>query len=134
MDKVPTRNEQKVKNNATYQRDMERSFAVIYHNLRRIQDGKQGQEQSMRRRHSEPQTRAPNPALLTNYEQSFERNRSNTVSSTSPNPRVYKRRVSFSDVVSHSFIPESNGSRMNNQVCNFSQQGKDQETTSHLPF
>ena len=93
MDKL---NGQKVKTNPRYQRDMERSFAVIYHNLKRIQDGKPSQDSlARRRRHSEPQIQAPNPALLQKYE---------NIQTYGPRKQ---RRVSFSNVVNHTSIPET---------------------------
>ena len=65
MDKSTTGNGKQVR----YQRDMEKSFAVIYHNLRRIKEDRQSQDRwAKRRSHSEPQLHAHNPALLTKYE------------------------------------------------------------------
>lgn len=109
---------------------MERSFAVIYHNLKRIQDEKPSQERP-RRRHSEPQI--PNLALLQNHEQAPHRQRANSsdqsTETTALEPR--SRRVSFSGSVIHTFsqaIPESSGSRPAEQVCNF----PDKESQRHM--
>lgn len=131
MDRSSSRDEQKVKTNSTYQRDMERSFAVIYHNLRRIQDDKQGQEPSKRRRHSEPQIHAPNPALLDHHQQQrFQR--SNSVTCNSSNSRQHQRRVSFSNVVCGPFTPISHESTINHQETNSPTQDKEQEKKSYI--
>ena len=97
MDKSTTGNGKQVR----YQRDMEKSFAVIYHNLRRIKEDRQSQDRwAKRRSHSEPQLHAHNPALLTKYEPTPNRERSRyTATSKSPDPKDYKRKVSFSDNV-----------------------------------
>lgn len=132
MDKSATLLGQKGKNNSRYQRDIERSFAVIYHNLKRIQDEKPSQDRLSRRRHSEPQTHAPNPALLRRCEDTVSRERAHSASAITPDPRQNKRRVSFSDI--QTSIPETLGSRVASKVCNFTERDKDQETTRHLPF
>lgn len=112
MDKL---NEQKVKTNSRYQRDMERSFAVIYHNLKRIRDEKSSQDSlARRRRHSEPQLHAPNPAFLQKYE---------NVQTSGPQKQ---RRVSFSSVVNHTSIPathENGASIQRDQMKEASEDG-----------
>ena len=131
MDRSSARDEQKLKTNSTYQRDIERSFAVIYHNLRRIQDDKQSQEPLKRRRHSEPQMRAPDPALLNQHQQQrFER--SNSVTCNSSNSRQHQRRVSFSNVVCRSFTPISHESTTSQQEANSPTQDKEQEKKSSI--
>lgn len=131
MDRSSARDEQKLKTNSTYQRDIERSFAVIYHNLRRIQDDKQSQEPLKRRRRSEPQMRAPDPALLNQHQQQrFQR--SNSVTCNSSNSRQHQRRVSFSNVVCRSFTPISNESTTSHQEANSPTQDKEQEKKSYI--
>ena len=122
MKKSRATNGDKVKNSSSYERDMERSFAVIYHNLKRIQDEKPPQERT-RRRHSEPQI--PNLALLQRHEQTPHRQRANSTdqstATTAFEPKT--RRVSFSGRVIHTFnqaIPE-NSSRPAEQVCYFTE-------------
>lgn len=131
MNKSRTTSGQKVKNSSRYERDMERSFAVIFHNLKRIQDEKPPQEPRPRRRHSEPQI--PNLALLQNHEQTPHRQRDNSsdqsTEATALQPKA--RRVSFSGSVIHTFrqaIPESSASRPAEQVCNF----PDKESQRHM--
>lgn len=126
MDKSTTRNEQKVKNNSRYQRDIERSFAVIYHNLKRIQDDKQQQRQerlTRRRSHSEPEIPTPNRALLENYEQKTV----SRESSQNHDARNNKRRVSFAGIVNHASIPENNGTRVVDPVCSLPEREKNRE-------
>lgn len=95
MDKSTARNGQKVKKNSRYQKDMERSFAVIYYNLKRIQDEKPSRLPLSHKRHnSEPQI--PNPELLRKYEQTPSRERSYSETTKPPGTRDNKRRVSFS--------------------------------------
>lgn len=131
MDRSSARDEQKLKTNSTYQRDIERSFAVIYHNLRRIQDDKQSQEPLKRRRRSEPQMRAPDPALLNQHQQQrFQR--SNSVTCNSSNSRQHQRRVSFSNVVCRSFTPISLESTTSHQEANSPTQDKEQEKKSYI--
>lgn len=126
MKKSRTTNGHKVKNSSSYERDMERSFTVIYHNLKRIQDEKAPRERP-RRRHSEPQI--PNLALLQRHEQTPQRQRANSTDqsteTTAFGPKT--RRVSFTGSVIHSFsqaIPE-NSSRPAEQVCNFTEKERD---------
>jgi len=103
MDKLQ---EKKVKSNTRYQRDMDRSFAVIYHNLKRIQDEGPKYDRHLMRRYSEPQTSAPNPALLTSNNEAYGVHEE-TNSSNSSNPQMVKtRRVSFSNTVNHTLISE----------------------------
>ena len=105
MDKLQ---EKKVKSNTRYQRDMDRSFAVIYHNLKRIQDEgpKYDRHMHLMRRYSEPQTSAPNPALLTSNNEAYGVHEE-TNSSNSSNPQMVKtRRVSFSNTVNDTLISE----------------------------
>ena len=99
MDKTATGNGQQVKSNSRYQKDMEKSFAVIYHNLKRIQEDRESQHRWVRRNHSEPQIQANNPALLRKNKQTPNRERSQSVPSGSPDPKDNKRRVSFCDSV-----------------------------------
>ena len=127
-----TTNGQKVKNSSRYERDMEKSFAVIYHNLKRIQDEKTLNERP-RRRHSAPQI--PNPALLQRYEQTTPENRADQSTETVWTPKP--RRVSFSDSVIHTFSSQSatqeiSGSRPVEQVCNLPERDRDKETPSHM--
>ena len=125
MDKL---NGQEVKNNSRYERDMQRSFAVIYHNLRRIQDERHSQDHLARRRHSEPQICAPNTELLQRYQGTGSGERPHSTTAQATNPRN-KRRVSFSSIVNHALIPESHEPRAIDQVCNFSEKGKALETS-----
>lgn len=53
---------EKVKSNSTYQKNMEKSFAVIYHNLQRIQATT---TVARTRRHSQPEM--PNPESSQRY-------------------------------------------------------------------
>lgn len=88
----------KVKNNSKYEKEIGRSFAVIYHNLKRIQD-ESSQVGLTRRTYSEPVGPAPNPELL-KYEQTHSRQKSHSESrpsSKAPDPKQ-KRKVSFSDL------------------------------------
>ena len=106
MSKPSARTDRKVKNNSRYEKDIEKSFAVIYHNLKRIQDDKQRQEQLMRRWHSEPQITAPNPTLLQkNQKTSVSRERSHSATANNHDPRKNKRKVSFSAMISEAYIP-----------------------------
>lgn len=103
MDKLQ---EKKVKSNTRYQRDMDRSFAVIYHNLRRIQDEGPKYDRRLMRRYSEPQTSVPNPAFLTSNNEACGVHEE-TNSSNGSNPQMVKtRRVSFSNTVNHTLISE----------------------------
>lgn len=103
MDKK-TSTTRKVKNNLKYQRDMERSFAVIYHNLKRIQDdGKSGQVQFTPRRHSEPRKTAADSVLQKEHNNGFQRERSRSETNQSYEQRINKKRVSFSDVAGQAF-------------------------------
>ena len=124
MDKL---NGEKVKNNSRYERDIQRSFAVIYHNLKRIQDERPSQDHSTRRRHSEPQIRASNTGLLQKYKNTASSERSHSTTAQAADTRK-KRRVSFSSIVNHTLIPESNESRTVDQVSNFSEKDKTLET------
>jgi len=125
-----TTNGHKAKNSSSYERDMEKSFAVIYHNLKRIQDEKPLNERP-RRRYSVPQI--PNPALLQRYEQTTPEQRADqSTESTVLPPKP--RRVSFSDSVTHTFssqsaILEMSGSRPVEQVCNL----PERETETRIP-
>ena len=128
-----TTNGHKVKNSSSYERDMEKSFAVIYHNLKRIQDEKPLNERP-RRRHSMPQI--PNPALLQRYEQTTPEQRADQ--STETTALLSKpRRVSFSDCVTHTFssqtaILEMSGSRPVEEVCNLPERDcRDKDSSSH---
>ena len=126
MDKL---NGQEVKNNSRYERDMQRSFAVIYHNLRRIQGERHSQEHlAPRRRHSEPQIRAPNTELLQRYKGTGSGERPHSTTAQAADPRN-KRRVSFSSIVNHALIPESHEPRAVDQVFNFSEKDKGLETS-----
>ena len=125
MDKL---NGEKVKNNSRYERDIQRSFAVIYHNLKRIQDERPSQDHSTRRRHSEPHIRASNTALLEKYKNTASSERPLSTTAKAADPRK-KRRVSFSSIVNHTLIPESNESRTVDQVFNFSEKDKSLETS-----
>lgn len=112
---------------------MEKSFAVIYHNLKRIQDEKPLHERP-RRRHSEPPL--PNPALFQRYEQTTPEQRADQSTETTALPPK-PRRVSFSDSVIHTFssqsaIPEFSGSRPVEQVCNLPERDRDKETSSNM--
>ena len=103
MDKLQ---ETKVKSNTRYQRDMDRSFAVIYHNLRRIQDEGPKHDRHLTRRYSEPQISAPNAALLTSNNEAYGVHEE-TNSSNDLNPQTAKtRRVSFSNTVNRTSISE----------------------------
>lgn len=106
MDKSTTTNQRKVKNNSRYQKDIDRSFAVIYHNLKRIQDDKQSQERLTRRSNSEPQITGPNPTLQHKKESIVSRERSYSATTINHDPRSNKRRVSFSTMVSEVSMPE----------------------------
>ena len=120
---------EKVKNSSRYERDMEKSFAVIYHNLKRIQDEKP-HNGIPRRRHSVPQI--PNPALLQRYEQTTPEQRADHSTETTallPKPR----RVSFSDSVIHTFsnqsaVQEISDSRPAEQDFNLPERNRDKET------
>ena len=135
MEKSRTTNGRKVKNSSRYERDMERSFAVIYHNLKRIQDEKPPQERP-RRRHSEPQI--SNFALLQKHEQNPYKQRANAADQSSETTALEPRgrRVSFSgSSVIHTFsqgIPESSGSKPAEQVCNFQESDRDKESQRHM--
>lgn len=77
-----------------YERDMAKSFAVIYHNLKRLQEDKQSERKRVRRSHSEPQI----PALTrTEHPPIGNRQRSDSVATRSAGTTDYKRRVSFCD-------------------------------------
>ena len=108
MDKL---NNRKVKTNVntSYQRDIERSFSVIYHNLKRIQE-ERPKEGNLTRRNSEPHLSSPNAALPQRNEETGVLQRSN--SSKGSNPlRGKTRRVSFShDIVTHASISDSHTS------------------------
>jgi len=79
-----------------YEKDIEKSFAVIYHNLKRIQDDKQSQEQLMGRWHSEPQITAPNPILLQkNQKTSVSRERSQSATDNNHDPRKKQEKSEF---------------------------------------
>lgn len=125
MDKL---NGEKVKNNSRYERDIQRSFAVIYHNLKRIQDERPSQDHSTRRRHSEPHIRASNTALLQKYKNTASSERPHSATAKAADPRK-KRRVSFSSIVNHTLIPESSESRTVDQVFNFTEKDKSLETS-----
>ena len=128
-----TTNGHKAKNSFNYERDMEKSFAVIYHNLKRIQDEKPLNERP-RRRHSTPQL--PNPALLQRYDQTTPEQRADQSTETTallPKPR----RVSFSDSVTRTFssrsaILEMSGSRLVEEVCNLPERDRDKDTSSDM--
>ena len=127
-----TTNAHKAKNSSSYERDMEKSFAVIYHNLKRIREEKPNERP--RRRHTVPPIL--NPALLQRYEQSTPEQRADQSTETTallPKPR----RVSFSDSVIHTFssqsaIPEMSGSRPVEQVCNLPERDRDKDTPSNM--
>ena len=107
MSKPSARTDRKVKNNSRYEKDVEKSFAVIYHNLKRIQDDKQHQEQLTRRWHIEPQITAPNPTLLQkNQSTGVSRERPQSATDINYDPRKNKRKVSFSATISEASIPE----------------------------
>lgn len=128
-----TTNGHKAKNSSKYERDMEKSFAVIYHNLKRIQDEKPLNERP-RRRHSMPQT--PNPTLLQRYDQTTPEQRADQSTETTallPKPR----RVSFTDNVTHTFSSQSatletSVSRPVEEVCNFPERDRDKYTSSDM--
>lgn len=132
MSKSRNTNGQKVKNSSRYERDMERSFAVIYHNLKRIKDEKPHQERPTRR-YSESQV--PNLALLQKYEQTTPKQRTDQSTETTesePKPR----RVSFScSSMVHTFrqtIQEKSRSKSVEQACNFPEGV--QESTPYMPY
>lgn len=124
----------KAKNSSRYERDMEKSFAVIYHNLKRIQDEKPLHE-GPRRRHSVPQI--PNPALLQRHEQTTPEQSADQSTETAALPPK-PRRVSFSDSVTHttfssrSAILEISDSRPVEQVCNFPETDREKDTSSQM--
>ena len=128
-----TTNGHKAKNSSSYERDMEKSFAVIYHNLKRIQDEKPLHE-GPRRRHSVPQI--PNPALLQRHEPPEQSAADQSAETTALPPKP--RRVSFCDSVTHttfssrSAILEISGSRPVEQVCNFPERDRDKDTSSQM--
>lgn len=135
MEKSRTTNGQKVKNSSRYERDMERSFAVIYHNLKRLQDEKPPQERS-RRRHSEPEISSF--ASSQKHEQNPHRQRSNATVQSLEATALYPRgrRVSFSgSSLIHTFskaIPVGKGSRPAEQLCKIPEREKDKELQCHM--
>ena len=77
-----------------YERDMAKSFAVIYHNLKRLREDKQNEHKRVRRSLSEPQI----PALTqTEHQPIGNRRRSDSIATRSAGTTDYKRRVSFCD-------------------------------------
>ncbi|XP_068746345.1 uncharacterized protein [Montipora capricornis] len=82
MDKL---NNRKVKANVntSYQRDIERSFSVIYHNLKRIQE-ERSKEGNLMSRNSEPHLSSPNAALPQRNEETGVLQRSNSSKGSNP--------------------------------------------------
>lgn len=104
MDKSTTLDGKKVRNNSRYQKDIDRSLAVIYHNLKRIQDEKLSSQDNLPlRRHSDPTAHATNSVQRKTDENTVSRERSHSVTNRYHVTRKNERKVSFSaDVVSHS--------------------------------
>ena len=100
MDKSTTLNGKKVKHNSRYQRDIDRSLTVIYHNLKRIQDEKLSQENVNLRRHSDPTGHATNSLQWQTYENTVFRERPHSETNRYHFPSKGERKVSFADVVS----------------------------------
>ena len=101
MDKKTTPNGRQVlvTNSSRYERDIEKCFLVIYHNLKRIQeDNSSGQNRCTRQRSkSAPPIPVPDPALLRKHKNSFSREAgSSSTSDTSEKLRNNRRKVSFS--------------------------------------
>lgn len=100
MDKKTTPNGRQVlvTNSSRYERDIEKCFLVIYHNLKRIQeDSPSGQNNLTRQRSkSAPQIPVADPALLRKHKNSFSIEGSHCTNDASHNPRKNKRKVSFS--------------------------------------
>ena len=111
MKKSKSAGELKVRDSSRYARDMERSFAVIYHNLKRIQDDRQPQIKP-RRRHSVPAM--PSLASVQKLDETTSEQRRRESKETAPSPNLKKRRVSFSTL--SQTIPISCSSRPEEQV------------------
>lgn len=133
MKKSRSTSELKVKNSSRYARHMDRSFAVIYHNLKRIQDEKQPQEEP-RRRHSEP---IGNLALLQNLDETTPKQRGNESTETTASSGPQQRRVSFSGRIIHTFsqtIPISSSSRPAEYVHDLPETDNDKDSTRKESF
>ena len=103
MDKSTTLDGKKVRSNSRYQKDIDRSLTVIYHNLKRIQDEKLNQNNSQLRRHSDPTGHATNSVRQQTYENTVSRERSHSVTNRYHVLRKNERKVSFAeDVASQS--------------------------------
>lgn len=96
-----TRTERKVENNAKYQRGIEKSFAVIYHNLKRIQeDGNSSRNNLRHRRHSQTVLPTAGPAKLNRHKSNSLKERSVCAGNQLSNyTRKAKKRVHFCDHV-----------------------------------
>lgn len=96
-----TRTERKVENNAKYQRGIEKSFAVIYHNLKRIQeDGNSSRNNLRHRRHSQTVLPTAGPAKLNRHKSNSLKERSVCASNQLSNDtKKAKKRVHFCDHV-----------------------------------
>ena len=81
----------KIKSNSKYQKAIERSFEVIYHNLKRIRENTSLEGVEGKRRHSQPELTA-NPVSQRRYplSETFHSLRETL-------PKTMGRRVSFSD-------------------------------------
>lgn len=130
MKKSRSASQLKVRDSTRYARDMERSFAVIYHNLKRIQDDRPPQAEP-RRRHSVPAM--PNLTSLKKLDETTPEQRSNESKETAEFPNLKKRRVSFSTF--SQTIPISCSSRPAEQVHDLTEtDSRDKASTRKVSF
>ena len=131
-------NGQNMIKSSSYERNMERSFAVIYHNLKRIQDEKPLQERTQSKKNTH---RHANIQSCINAKARANPSRSQTKANTTdqitkPSALESKpRRVIFSGSVIHIFsqaIPENSVSRPAKQVRNFPARDINKKLQSHV--